>query len=199
LFHVLNHAAFKAALFMSAGIVDHAAHTRDIRQLGGLRRLMPVTATLSIIAAASMAGVPLLGGFLSKEMMLEQAAHTVYAGHAWLLPLLATAGALLSAAYSARLIFHVFFGPPRATYSHPPHDPPFGMWLPVALLVLPVIAIGLIPALAGPIVARTALAAAGSALPDFHLALWHGFTPALAMSAIALIGGLVLLWRHGAV
>src|SRR5690606_30148431 len=133
MFHLLNHATFKAALFMSAGIIDHAAHTRDIRQLGGLRRLMPVTATLSIIAAASMAGVPLLGGFLSKEMMLEEAAHTVYAGHAWLLPLLATAGALLSAAYSARLIFHVFFGPPRATYSHPPHDPPFGMWLPVAL------------------------------------------------------------------
>ena len=196
LFHVLNHATFKAALFMSAGIVDHATHTRDIRQLGGLRRLMPVTATLAIIAAAAMAGVPLLSGFLSKEMMLEEVSHTAYAGQAWLLPVLATIGALLSAAYSARLIVHVFLGPQRSAAPGAAHDPSFGMWLPVALLVLPVIVIGVMPSLAAPVVARTSLAAAGAPLPEFHLALWHGFTPALAMSAIALVGGLLVLWRH---
>jgi multicomponent K+:H+ antiporter subunit A len=89
--HVLNHATFKAALFMSAGIVEHEAGTRDIRRLGGLRHLMPITATLAVVTAASMAGVPLLNGFVSKEMMLGEASHTVYAGQAWLFPLLATA------------------------------------------------------------------------------------------------------------
>ncbi len=66
---------------------------------------MPITAVLAIIAAASMAGLPGLNGFLSKEMMLEEAAHTVYAGQAWLFPVFATIGGLLSAAYSARLDF----------------------------------------------------------------------------------------------
>ena len=196
-FHILNHATFKAALFMSAGIVDHETGTRDIRRLGGLRHLMPITAGLAIIAAASMAGVPLLNGFLSKEMMLEEAAHTVYAGQAWLFPLFATIGALLSAAYSARLIFHVFFGEERHDYPHHPHDPPIGMWLPVAILVVPVIAIGVLPAVfAGSIVETTARAVTGGALPEYHLALWHGLTPALGMSVIAIGGGLALLWGY---
>jgi len=198
-FHVLNHAMFKAALFLSAGIVDHETGTRDIRRLGGLRHLMPITAGLSIVAAAAMAGVPLLNGFVSKEMMLEEAAHTVYAGQAWLFPLFATLGALLSAAYSAKLAFRVFLGPQRHDYPHPPHDPAFGMWVPIAVLVVPIVAIGLMPAtFAGAIVAQTALAAVGGPLPDYHLAFWHGLTPALAMSGIALAGGLALLWIYPA-
>ena len=196
-FHILNHATFKAALFMSAGIVDHETGTRDIRKLGGLRHAMPITATLAVLACASMAGVPLFNGFLSKEMMLEEASHTVYAGQPWLFPLLATVGALLSAAYSARLAFHVFFGRERHDLPKHPHDPPFGMWLPVAVLIVPVIAIGLAPAFfAGAIVERTALAAAGGALPPYYLALWHGLTPALAMSVTALAGGLLALWLY---
>ncbi|MDQ2080872.1 monovalent cation/H+ antiporter subunit A [Xanthobacteraceae bacterium Astr-EGSB] len=196
-FHVLNHATFKAALFMSAGIVDHEAGTRDIRRLGGLRRLMPVTSSLAIVTAASMAGVPLFNGFLSKEMMLEEAAHTVYAGQAWLFPIFATAGALLSAAYSARLVWCVFLGPKRQDYPRHPHDPPLGMWLPVAVLASAVVVIGLMPAIvAGALVERTASAAVGGALPQFHLAIWHGLTPALFMSGFALTGGLALLWAY---
>ena len=98
-FHIINHATFKAALFMNAGIVDHETGTRDIRRLGGLARLMPITATLGTLAAASMAGLPPLNGFLSKEMMLEEASHVVWAGQAWLVPLLATVAAILSVAY----------------------------------------------------------------------------------------------------
>ncbi len=79
-FHILNHATFKAALFMSAGIVDHETHTRDIKRLGGLLWLMPISGTLALLATASMAGVPLLNGFLSKELMLEAAFNTTYAG-----------------------------------------------------------------------------------------------------------------------
>ena len=192
-FHIINHATFKAALFMSAGIVDHETGTRDIRRLGGLLTLMPITATLSLVAAASMAGIPLFNGFLSKEMMLEEAAHTVYAGWAWLFPVGATLAALLSTAYSVRLAVSVFLGPPRRDYPKRPHDPPAGMWLPVALLVVPVVAIGLLPALiAGPIVERTALAVIGGPLPDYTLALWQGLTPALFMSVVALVGGVAL-------
>jgi multicomponent K+:H+ antiporter subunit A len=119
-FHILNHATFKAALFMSAGIVDHEAGTRDIKRLGGLLHLMPISATLALIASASMAGVPLLNGFLSKEMMLEEAAHTVYGGQAWILPFLATIGSLLSVAYSARFAIGVYLGPKRHDYPHHP-------------------------------------------------------------------------------
>jgi len=192
-FHILNHATFKAALFMNAGIIDHEAGTRDIRRLGGLLTLMPIVATLSLVAAASMAGIPLFNGFLSKEMMLEEASHTVYEGLAWLFPALATIAALLSAAYSFRFAIRTFFGPPRDDYPRRPHDPPFGMWLPVAILIVPVMAIGILPALtAGPIVERTALAVVGEALPDYKLAIWHGLTPALYMSIIALVGGAIL-------
>ena len=66
-FHVINHATFKAALFMTAGIVDHEAHTRDVKRLGGLRTLMPITFIIAAITAVSMAGIPPLNGFLSKE------------------------------------------------------------------------------------------------------------------------------------
>src|SRR6185503_16259314 len=72
IFHILNHAAFKASLFMAAGVIDHESGTRDIRRLNGLYRFMPLTATLAVVAAAAMAGVPLLNGFLSKEMFFAE-------------------------------------------------------------------------------------------------------------------------------
>ena len=72
-FHVINHATFKASLFMAAGIIDHESGTRDMRRINGLWKYMPHTATLAIVAAAAMAGVPLLNGFLSKEMFFAEA------------------------------------------------------------------------------------------------------------------------------
>ena len=76
IFHMLNHATFKASLFMAVGIIDRETGTRDIRRLSGLFRFMPVTATLAMVAAASMAGVPLLNGFLSKEMFFAETIET---------------------------------------------------------------------------------------------------------------------------
>jgi len=198
-FHIVNHATFKCALFMTAGIVDHEAGTRDIKRLGGLAVLMPITATIATLAGFSMAGLPLLNGFLSKEMMLEEAVHTTWAGNAWILPALATLGALFSVAYSFRYVFRVFFGDQRDDYPQHPHDPPAGMYLPPALLVVLVVAIGLLPALvAGPLVTVVSGAVVGGPLPEFHLAIWHGVTPALGMSALAVIGGALLLWSHAA-
>ena len=195
-FHILNHCTFKAALFLSAGIVDHEAGTRDASRLGGLLWLMPIAGTLAMVAAASMAGLPLLNGFLSKEMMLESAAHTVYLGSPWLVPVLATLGALLSVAYSFRFVTAVYLGPQRHDYPKHPHDPPSGMWLPVAILVVPVVLIGVAPALVEPLVNLAARPVVGGQLPDYHLALWHGVTPALFMTAVAVAGGVLLLLAY---
>lgn len=194
-FHILNHATFKAALFMSAGIVDHEAHTRDIRRLGGLRHLMPVTFTIATVAALSMAGIPLLNGFLSKEMMLEEAHHTVLFGSHWLVPVMATVGSLFSAAYCFRFIGHTFLGPVRNDYPHKPHDPNAGMWLPPALLAVLVVVIGVAPFLVQDFVFLVAKAVMGDAavLKTKYIKIWHGLTPALYMSLIAVFGGLAVL------
>ena len=195
MFHILNHATFKAALFMSAGIVDHEAHTRDIRRLGGLRHLMPITFVIATLAALSMAGIPFLNGFLSKEMMLEEANHTVLFGSAWLVPALATFGSLFSAAYCFRLIVHTFLGPKRDDYPAKPHDPGAGMWLPPAILVVPVVVIGVAPFLAEPFVKLVTASVLGEAadVPKAYFKIWHGLVPALFMSIIAIVGGLLML------
>ena len=194
-FHIINHLTFKAALFMTAGIVDHEAHTRDIKRLGGLRHLMPITFVIGTIAALSMAGIPLFNGFLSKEMMLEEASHTKWLDSYYVVPVLATLGALLSVAYSFRFIAHVFLGPVRDDYPHKPHDPPTGMWLSPALLTVLVIVIGVLPSLADGIVTAAASAVTGADLHP-HLKIWHGVTPALYMSIIAIVGGALLLMIH---
>lgn len=193
-FHIINHATFKAALFMCAGIVDHEAHTRDIKRLGGLRRLMPVTFIITTIAGLSMAGIPPFNGFLSKEMMLEQAAHTA----PWVIPLLVVIGATFSVAYSFRLIAHTFLGPERSDYPHHPHDPGFGMWASPALLATLVVLIGLMPmTFAGWLVDAAAGAVTGAPV-HAHIVHWHGaHSPALWMSVFAIGGGLVLLGLHG--
>ncbi|MEM7471741.1 MAG: monovalent cation/H+ antiporter subunit A [Pseudomonadota bacterium] len=195
MFHILNHATFKAALFMSAGIVDHEAHTRDIRRLGGLRKLMPITFTIATLAALSMAGIPFLNGFLSKEMMLEEATHTVLFDAPYLVTILATVGSLFSAAYCFRLIVHTFLGPVREDYPAKPHDPPVGMWLPPAILVSLVVLIGCAPFLAEPAVFRVteAVLAGVEKMPKYYFKIWHGLVPALFMSVIAVVGGFLLL------
>ncbi len=194
-FHLLNHATFKAALFMSAGIIDHEAHTRDIRRLGGLRKLMPITFVIASLAALSMAGIPLLNGFLSKEMMLEEANQTVLFNTPLLVPALATFGSLFSAAYCFRLVGHVFFGPVRDDYSAKPHDPGVGLWLPPAILVAFVALIGVAPFVAEPFVKLVTASVLGEAagVPKAYFKIWHGLVPALYMSIVAVVGGLLML------
>lgn len=194
-FHILNHASFKAALFMVAGIVDHGVHTRDMRKLGGLRHVMPLTFVLATLAGLSMAGIPLLNGFISKEMMLEEAVHTTLFGSPLLVAVVATIGALFSAAYSFRFISHTFLGAERDDYPAHPHDPKAGLWFSPALLMIPVIALGVAPFMAEPFVRLVTEAVVGGVaeLPEEHLALWHGFKPALFMSMIAVVGGLIWL------
>ncbi|MGQ5524638.1 monovalent cation/H+ antiporter subunit A [Chitinimonas sp. PSY-7] len=199
-FHILNHACFKASLFMSAGIVDHETGTRDMRNLNHLMRYMPITGALTMVASAAMAGVPLLNGFLSKEMFLAQTIRPdlpVFAQ--WALPIGATLGALCSVAYSVRFVHDTFFHNPRSTAAEQlkPHEPPWGMRLPVELLVLICLVVGLVPNLTiGPLLALGAQASLYGGpyapLPDYSLALWHGLNLPLVMSTVALLGGVAL-------
>jgi multicomponent K+:H+ antiporter subunit A len=196
-FHILNHAAFKAALFMTAGIVDHESGTRDIRRLGGLMRAMPITAAIGTLAAAAMAGLPPMGGFISKEMMLDEATHAVLFGSPWLVAAVAAVAATFSVAYSVRLAWGLFFGKPRELEPHAKaHDPGATLWLPPALLVAIAVALGLAPMLlAGPFVAAVSGTVLGAPAPDFDLALWHGVNIALAMSMGAVLVGSLIVWR----
>lgn len=194
-FHILNHATFKASLFMTAGIIDHETGTRDMRQLGGLMKLMPWTGTLAMIAAASMAGVPLANGFISKEMFFTEAVGVAH-GTAWnvLVPLAATFGGICSVAYSLRFIHDVFFnGEPKNLPNPHPHEPPLFMKAPVALLVVVCVIVGVAPALTfGPLVHVAATAVLGAPPPEYHLSIWHGFNLPLAMSAVALVLGVAM-------
>ncbi|MBU0830457.1 MAG: monovalent cation/H+ antiporter subunit A [Gammaproteobacteria bacterium] len=193
-FHTMNHATFKASLFMAVGIVDHESGTRDIRRLSGLRRMMPITSTLAMVASAAMAGVPLLNGFLSKEMFF---AETVYVNTTpmleWLLPVAATVAGMFSVAYSLRFTVDVFWGPPATDLPRPPHEPPHWMRVPVELLVLACLVVGTLPAWSvGAYLAAAAGPVVGGELPTYSLAVWHGFNTPFVMSLVALGGGIAL-------
>ena len=193
-FHIINHATFKASLFMAAGIIDHEAGTRDMRRLQGLWAFMPYTATLAMVAAAAMAGVPLMNGFLSKEMFFAEAIHI--SGHyigGWLFPALATLAGALGVAYSIRFIHDVFFNGEPVDLPRTPHEPPRWMKAPVEILVVLCLAVGIAPALTvAPLLAVAAQSTLQTPLPDYHRALWHGVNPALVMSLIALAGGTLI-------
>ncbi len=196
-FHIMNHATFKASLFMAAGIVDHETGTRDIRRLNGLMRSMPRTGMLALVASGAMAGVPLLNGFLSKEMFF---AETVFlSSHRWVergLPLLATVAAIFAVVYSLRFGYDIFFGPPSTDLPRQPEEPPRWMRTPVELLVLACLVVGVAPGLAiGPALAAAARPVVGGVLPDYDLAVWHGVNAPLVMSLVAIVGGIAgYLW-----
>ncbi len=200
-FHVFNHATFKASLFMAAGIVDHETGTRNLRRLSGLYAAMPITATLALVAAAAMAGVPLLNGFLSKEMFFSE---TVFLDRPdWqriFLPLAATLAGMFSVAYSLRFVHQVFFGPKTTDLPRQPHEPTRWMLLPSGLLVGACVLVGIFPEVTvGPSLRGATSAILGADAPAYNLAVWHGLNLPLVMSAIALVGGTVLyrtfLWR----
>ena len=195
-FHIFNHATFKASLFMAAGIVDHETGTRDLRRLSGLYHAMPITATLAMVAAAAMAGVPLLNGFLSKEMFFSEALLLDRTG--WqdkAMPLAATLAGVFSVAYSLRFVHQVFFGPPPRDLPQRPQEPTRGMWLPSLLLVGACLLVGIFPEhTIGPPLRAAAQAILGARTPEYSLALWHGFNLPLLMSFSAFVGG-ALLYR----
>ena len=195
IFHIINHATFKAALFMIAGIIDHESGTRDLRKLSGLWQLLPYTATLTMVTAASMAGVPLTNGFLSKEMFFTELLSNLSGPVLICSAIVATLAGIFAVAYSVRLVHGVFFDGPvgKQVPNKDAHEPPFGMRAPATLLAILCILVGLFPALLVENIVNST-ARASTQVMNFegtHLALWHGFNMPLLMSAIALIGGLI--------
>ncbi|WP_122090253.1 hydrogen gas-evolving membrane-bound hydrogenase subunit E [Halalkalicoccus subterraneus] len=189
-FHLLNHALFKAPLFLIAGIIAHEAGTRRIDELGGLRRDLPVTALLTAVAALGMAGFPPFNGFYSKELLFEAAyevAHTA-GGLAWLYPVLAVFASVFTVLYSLRFLA-LFFGT-RPDELGSIHHPPATLLVPPAVLVAVAAVVGIAPQFAvdsfvGWAVEPTALEA-----HEMHAGLPSSLTPPVAMSIITILAGL---------
>lgn len=194
IFHIINHATFKAALFMIAGIVDHETGTRDLRKLSGVWQLLPFTATLTMVTAAAMAGVPLTNGFLSKEMFFTELLANLNGPVLVLAAIIATFAGIFAVTYSVRLVHGVFFDGPLGEQvpNKEGHEPPIGMRAPAICLAILCIVVGIFPALTVEHIVNST-ARASTQLHDFsgtHLAIWHGFNLPLVMSLIALVGGL---------
>ena len=130
-FHLVNHAVFKALLFLCAGAIVHAVGTRDLRQMGGLFKKMPLTGTAAFIGTAALAGIPFFNGFFSKDLILESVMKPDWAGIPLMILIVA---ALFTAAYSLRMYWMAFCGP--KPYEKEAHDGPWQMSLPLAVLAL---------------------------------------------------------------
>ena len=197
-FHILNHAAFKAALFLVAGIVAHEAGTRAMDDLGGLRRDLPVTAAVATVAALSMAGIPPFGGFYSKELLFDAAYETAHAagGLAWLFPALAVFGSVFTVLYSVRFL-RLFWGP-RPDGLGEVHAPSLPMRVPAAVLGLLVLGLTAAPQATIDTVVAGAFAATVPGDPQgFSVYFPTELSPPVAMSATALGLGAVAVPATG--
>ncbi|MCI2957753.1 Na+/H+ antiporter subunit A [Agromyces atrinae] len=187
---LLSHALFKATLFLVVGIVDHAAGTRDWRKLSGLGRRMPVVATVAFIAAASMAGVPPLLGFVAKEAVFT----SLLEGGAWGMFALVGlfVGSVLTVAYAVRFVWGAFYS--RDEQPTETHRVSAVAVIPPALLAGASLIGGIGIAFLDPLLEDYADLLPGSR--DYHLGLWHGFEPALFLSLLVFAIGAVLVWRR---
>ncbi|WP_106537509.1 Na+/H+ antiporter subunit A [Haloactinopolyspora alba] len=203
---LVAHALFKAALFLVVGIVDHGAGTRDLRLLSGLRRRMPVAFWAAVLAAASMAGVPPLAGFVAKESIVKAFVDVARTGDGTGIPPVAgwtvlvglVAGSALTVAYSARFVWGAFATKPGVSEPAGIHSPPVGFAAAPALLALGGLALGFLGSAETP-----ALAPYAEHYPEgvhhASLGLWHGLNLALVLSAVSLAAGAVMYWQRHAV
>ncbi|WP_018394506.1 Na+/H+ antiporter subunit A [Bacillus sp. 37MA] len=205
LFHLVNHATFKGALFMIVGIVDHGVGTRDVRKLGGLLSLMPITFTLSVIGSFSMAGLPPFNGFLSKEMfftaVLNAREMSIFSMDTWglLFPIIAWIGSIFTFIYSMFIVFRTFLGPyRRERLEKDPHEAPIGMLLSPIVLCTFVILLFFFPNLLSKYLLAPAM---NGIFPTYQnmegfiptISAWHGFNLELLMTAGVVILGIVLM------
>ncbi|MBW0088877.1 DUF4040 domain-containing protein [Pseudonocardia sp. KRD-184] len=189
---LLAHGLFKAPLFMIVGAIDHATGTRDLRQLCGLRHALPGLTAAAVLAAASMAGLPPMLGFIGKEAAFEAFLHEGGV-RGWTIALGLLLGSVLTAAYSARFVWGAF-GRKRGREATEVHPLDALLTVPIWLCALGGLAMGL----AFPVGDALAGAYAGQYVPadaeaaEYHLALWHGVGLPLLFSAIAIGGGLAV-------
>lgn len=201
IFHILNHGIFKGMLFMLVGIIDHQTGTRDIKILSGLRQKMPITALLMFIGAFSMAGVPLLNGFVSKEMILGAMLNPPVAVNLFTqaLPVLAVLGSAFTVVYCLILTLKIFFGPLAKDTPIEPNEAPTGMLVPPLILGSFVVILGVVPQLAEHYLVGAGTSALLGEPSSVHLALWHGVNPALFMSIAAILVGVLIYYRLDAI
>ncbi|MGM7670754.1 Na+/H+ antiporter subunit A [Microbacterium sp. A93] len=202
---VIGHALFKSALFLIVGVIDRQLSTRDINELSGVGRQAPVMATVAFISVASMAGIAPTIGFVAKESALTGLLDDALGGSTWALVALigVILGSMLTAAYGVRFLWGAFWKK-RDTHGAPQPDT---VWPdpPVGFLSAPIILGGLTLAagIGAPaidvalhgyaVTATPGLDAAGQAVEGpGHLALWHGFEPALGISVLSVLLGIVL-------
>lgn len=190
----LAHGLFKATLFLSVGIIDHNTGTRDIRKLTGLRRAMPILATTAGIAAASMAGVPLLFGFVAKEAVYEAALH-LDAGWGIYALVGLVLGAALTMAYSLRFLIGAFGVKKKKLPPLECKAPTLIFLAPLLVLSAMTLFLGVYPQLVEPLVIHWSAAQGGPG--NMHLLPFAGFNTALGLSAISVTVGLCFFWlRH---
>ncbi|PKP01190.1 MAG: NADH-quinone oxidoreductase subunit L, partial [Bacteroidetes bacterium HGW-Bacteroidetes-9] len=138
-FHLFTHAMFKALLFLGAGAIIHAVHSNDMRDMGGLRKYLPITHITFLIACLTIAGIPFLSGFYSKDEILTAAFH-----HNMPLFIIEFLVAGLTAFYMFRLYFSIFWGK-ETNYHHTPHEAPATMTIPLLILAFGSIFAGYLP------------------------------------------------------
>ncbi|MEA0563551.1 Na+/H+ antiporter subunit A [Lysinibacillus irui] len=205
IFHLINHATFKGSLFMIAGIVDHETGTRDIRKLGGLMSIMPISFTVAAIGSLSMAGLPPFNGFLSKEMfltaMLALQKFEFFGFDTWgaLFPIIAWIASIFTFIYSFYFVFKTFNGNYKPEQlPHKPHEAPIGMLISPILLAALVVTIFFIPNFIGNTFVKPAVQAIQPFLYDtpqaidIHVEAWHGINPELLMTIGIVIIGVLL-------
>jgi len=193
---LLAHALFKSTLFLTVGVIDHDAGTRDLRKLSGLGRRTPVLAVSTALALASMAGLPPLLGFVAKEAALTAFIEEALAGDLLADAALVgiTIGSILTVAYSARFFWGAFFVK-RDVEQTEPHGQSAGFLSAPVLLSASGLALGLLAPLVSPTLEGYSNVF-GESEHLYHLALWHGLEPALLVSVIAIVLGAVLfVWR----
>lgn len=188
--HMINHGLFKGALFLLVGIIEHQTHTRDLTRLPSLARTMPRLYVPLALAAISMAGIPPLGGFISKELFLDTIVHMP-----WPIVVIAVFGACLTVAYCLALAVGLGIGRRVGEDTGRLHDAPTSLLWGPSLLVAGTVLLGLVPQpLVGNLLESATNAATASTQAHVHLSLFH-FTPTLLVSAGAIVAGaLVFTW-----
>lgn len=183
---LLVHALYKGALFLVAGAVDHETGTRDVRQLGGLARAMPITAAAAVLAALSMAGLPPMLGFINKELFYEAKLQAPRA--AGLVTAAGVAANVLLVAVAGIVGLRPFFGRRSNTPKHS-HEAPLAMWLGPAVLAGLGLLNGLFPEAIPSALVSAAASAARAQITEVELALWHGISPVFALSVLTVAAG----------
>jgi multicomponent Na+:H+ antiporter subunit A len=192
---LVAHALYKCALFMVVGILEHETGTRDLRELPALGRPWRWVKVAAAVSAASMAGLPVVAGFVAKEAAYEAYIDATFGGH-WVVLAAIVGGSAVTVAYAFRFYWGAFVAPGRrptaVSGSATPPTPVWQFTAPALALAAGTLVLGLVPGVVDAL-AETSARALGATRSIPHLALWHGWGAALGLTAVTLVGGLAVV------